>query len=65
MEATVPNLKDAASELVKDPTPAVQMNGDVKVSENLTAVKGGVVKLSEPVASTEKKVIPNGVVNGC
>ncbi|KAK1356206.1 YTH domain-containing protein [Heracleum sosnowskyi] len=65
VEATVLNSKDATSESVKDPTPAVQMNGDVKVSEKSTAVKGEVVKLSKPVASSEKKVIPNGVANGC
>lgn len=64
MEATVPNSNGTASELVKDPTPAVQINGDVKVSENATAVKGEVLKVSKPIVLTEKKVV-NGVANGC
>ncbi|KAL8099411.1 YTH domain-containing protein ECT4 [Apium graveolens] len=64
MEANVPN-SETASELVKDPTPAIQMNGDVKVSENGTAVKGEVLKVSKPIVLTEKKVLSNGVANGC
>lgn len=65
MEANVPNSNDTASELVKDPTPAVQINGDVKVSENATAVKGEALKVSKPIVLTEKKVLSNGVANGC
>ncbi|KAK1356205.1 YTH domain-containing protein [Heracleum sosnowskyi] len=65
LEATVPNSNDTASELVKDPTPAVHINGDTKVSENATAVKGEVLKVSKPIVLTEKKVIENGVANGC
>lgn len=65
MEAIVLNSRDTASVLVKDPTPAVQINGDVKVSENSTAVKGEALKHNKPVESTAKKVIPNGVANGC
>jgi len=65
MDATVPNSIDTSSELIKDPTLAVQTNGDVKVSENATAVKGEVPKVSKPIVLTEKKVTPNGVANGC
>lgn len=61
VETTDLNSNDAGSEFVKD---AVQTNGDVKVSESSTAVKEA-AKVSKPVASTEKKVIPNGVANGC
>lgn len=65
LEATVPNSNDTASELVKDPTPAVHNNGDTKVSENATGVKGEVLKVSKPIVLTEKKVVENGVANGC
>lgn len=65
VEANVPNSNDTASELVKDPTPAVQIIGEVKVSENATAVNGEAVKVSKPIVLTEKKVLSNGVANGC
>lgn len=65
MEATLPNSNDTASELVKDPTPAIQINGEAKVSENATAVKGEVLKVSKPIVLTEKKVLANGLANGC
>lgn len=63
--ATVLNSNDTASELIKDPTPAVQVNGDFKVSDSAIAVKGEVPKVSKPVILTEKKIIPNGVANCC
>lgn len=66
VEPTIQKSADVASDLIKDLTPAVQTNGDVKLPENVTVVKAGEgPKVTKPVVALEKKVIPNGVANGC
>jgi len=66
VEPTTQKSADVASDLIKDITPAVQTNGDVKLPENVTVVKAGEgPKVTKPVVALEKKVIPNGVANGC
>ncbi|KAK3030499.1 hypothetical protein RJ639_038805, partial [Escallonia herrerae] len=57
---------EVASELVKEPTPTVQTNGDIKLPENGSVVKSlEAPKVSKPVVVSEKKVVANGVANGC
>ncbi|KAK2982017.1 hypothetical protein RJ640_013227 [Escallonia rubra] len=57
---------EVASELVKEPTLAVQTNGDIKLPENGSVVKSlEAPKVSKPVVVSEKKVVANGVANGC
>lgn len=66
VEINVQKPTDVSSDLIKDSSPTVQANGDIKLSENSTVAKGGdVPKVAKPVVLTEKKVIPNGAANGC
>uniref|UniRef100_A0A5B6YZK1 YTH domain-containing family protein n=1 Tax=Davidia involucrata TaxID=16924 RepID=A0A5B6YZK1_DAVIN len=64
-ELTSQKSSEAASNLIKEPAPAVQTNGDVKLSENISVTKSGdVPKGAKPVAVSEK-IVANGVANGC
>lgn len=65
-EGSSQKLTDVALDLIKDVTPAIQTNGDVKPLENPpTVAKVGDGPITKPVVVLEKKVIPNGVANGC
>jgi len=59
------NLSESALDSNKEPTPAVQTNGDVKLTENGSVTKSDVPKATKPVVVSDK-IIANGVVaNGC
>ncbi|KAK9273434.1 hypothetical protein L1049_018244 [Liquidambar formosana] len=55
---------EVASELIKEPVLAAQINGDQKLSENGSVAKtGDGPKGAKPVV--EKTILVNGVANGC
>ncbi|GKV30270.1 hypothetical protein SLEP1_g39099 [Rubroshorea leprosula] len=57
---------EVASDLVKQPTPIAQSNGDLKLSENGSLAKtADGPKGSKPAVVSEKKVLANGIANGC
>ncbi|CAK9155036.1 unnamed protein product, partial [Ilex paraguariensis] len=70
-DGTIGELKlqkssEVASDLVKEPTSAIQTNGDIKLSENGPFVKSGdAPKGANQVAVSENKVVANGVANCC
>jgi YTH domain-containing family protein len=56
---------ESPSDALKEPSPAVQSNGDLKHLENgLISKTGDDTKVSKPVA-LEKKITANGIANGC
>ncbi|GLT26968.1 hypothetical protein SLA2020_020020 [Shorea laevis] len=58
---------EVASDLVKEATPIIQSNGDLKLSENISVAKTtDDHKVAKPAAMvSEKRVLANGVANGC
>lgn len=64
-ELKTQNLVEAASDLIKDPIPSVQANEDPKILDNGSVAKtGDAPKGAKPVVS-EKRILANGVANGC
>ncbi|KAL7081635.1 hypothetical protein ACP275_14G051000 [Erythranthe tilingii] len=60
------NPSEPASNLVKEVTSAVQTNGEIKAVENVVLSKtGDVLKTVKPADVAEKKVVANGIANGC
>ncbi|XWS52378.1 hypothetical protein CRYUN_Cryun11dG0064600 [Craigia yunnanensis] len=56
---------EVASDLIKEPSLTAHSNGDLKLSENGSVIKSGdAPKGVKPVVS-EKRVLSNGIVNGC
>ncbi|XP_022753498.1 uncharacterized protein LOC111301794 isoform X2 [Durio zibethinus] len=57
---------EVASDLIEEPSLAAQSNGDLKLSENGSAAKSGdASKGAKPVLVSEKRVLSNGIANGC
>lgn len=52
---------EVASDLIKEPSLTPHTNGDLKLSENGSIAKSG----DAPVVVSEKRVLSNGIANGC
>ncbi|KAL9140630.1 hypothetical protein ABFS82_14G049500 [Erythranthe guttata] len=60
------NPSEPASDLVKEVTSAVQTNGEIKAVENVVLTKSGdSIKTVKPADVAEKKLVANGIANGC
>lgn len=57
---------EVASVLIKDPSITAHSNGDLNLSENGSETKSGdAPKSAKPVVVSEKRVLSNGIANGC
>ena len=57
---------EVASDLIKEPSLTAHPNGDLKLSENGSVTKSGdALKGGKPVVVSEKRVLSNGMANGC
>lgn len=58
------NSSEVPSDLTKESIPAVHASEEVKLAENGLIAAGDAPKGAKPVVS-EKRVVANGVANGC
>ncbi|XP_022754373.1 uncharacterized protein LOC111302799 isoform X2 [Durio zibethinus] len=57
---------EVVSDLIKEPSSTAHSNGDLKLSENGSVTKSGdATKGAKPVIVSEKRILSNGIANGC
>jgi hypothetical protein len=66
-ELKTENLLEVASDLIKEPMPipSAQTKEEVKLLENGSVAEKDLPKGAKPVIVAEKRIIANGVANGC
>jgi hypothetical protein len=58
------NSSDVPSEMTKESIPTVHASEELELAENGSIATGEAPKGAKPVVA-EKRVVPNGVANGC